>query len=509
VRLTVTDALNRTATVEHDVVVGSAASSSGVAPSNTSRPVVSGSAQQGSTLSANSGAWSGDAPMTYAYQWQQDGTSNIAGATGSTYVVQGSDVGHTLDVVVTASNGAGSQKAASAATGAVVASGGGSSGGGSGSGGGVSPTCDLNATTATFASQVSAAQPGQTICLASGNYGTFNGAAKAGPGYVTIQPASGASATMALNWSGSSFVKVDGVTITSATVSGATHDVTVADSTFTGQLDVEATHMSNANVVFDHNTHNNVSLSGGRIQVWGNGSPSSPVGVTIENSMFSGGDADGVQLLGGEYGTQILNNTFTRLDDGATGDGNHTDAIQVYGGTHDVVKGNFFYNQQNMASCSFAEWDGGSSMLFENNVVAGTPTNGCYDGIDLYDDHSSQVIHNVFAYGACFPNGASSPCGNIALGGKSSEGAGSGTLIRDNVYTSLTNGNGGLNATFSENHNLYRSGTGGTGDIKGTPTFVGGANPTTFAGFALASGSAGIGAASDGTNIGIELPTGG
>lgn len=314
---------------------------------------------------------------------------------------------------------------------------------------------------------------------------------------------------MSLNWSGASFLKVDGVTITSASLSGSTHDVTVADSTFTGDLDVNATGWNGNDVLFDHDTYNNISNSGGRIEVWGNGSPTSPVGVTIQNSTMSGGDADGIQLLGGEYGTQILGNTFTRLDDGATGDGNHTDAIQVYGGTHDTVKGNFFYNQQNMAGCSFAEWDGGSSMLFEDNVVAGTPSNGCYDGIDLYGDHSSKVIHNVFAYGGCLPNGSTSPCGNIALGGKSSEGAGSGTIVRDNICTGISNGNGGLNATYTEDHNLCRNSASGTGDIKGSPTFAGGANPTTFGGFALASGSAGVGGASDGTNIGIELPTGG
>jgi hypothetical protein len=233
--------------------------------------------------------------------------------------------------------------------------------------------------------------------------------------------------------------------------------------------------------------------------------------------MFSGGDADGIQLLGGEYGTQILGNTFTKLDDGLTNDGNHTDAIQIYGGTHDIVKGNFFYNQVNMAGCSLAEWDGGDHNVFENNVVAGTPNNGCYAALDLLDDKSSTVTHNVFAYGGCLPNGLpGDPCGEVMLGGKSSEGAGSGTVIRDNIMTDIANGDGGLNATYSEDHNLCRHTCGGTGDqgskagdITGAPTFVGGTNPTTFAGYALATGSAGIGAASDGTNIGLELPTGG
>jgi len=74
-----------------------------VAPVNTVAPVVSGTAQVGQTLSTTNGTWTGTAPITYTYQWQQ-GTSNIGGATSSTYVIQASDVGYTLRCVVTATN---------------------------------------------------------------------------------------------------------------------------------------------------------------------------------------------------------------------------------------------------------------------------------------------------------------------------------------------------------------------------------------------------------------------
>src|SRR4029078_13282459 len=40
-----------------------------VAPVNTAVPTISGSAQQGQTLSADPGAWSGS-PATYGYQWR-------------------------------------------------------------------------------------------------------------------------------------------------------------------------------------------------------------------------------------------------------------------------------------------------------------------------------------------------------------------------------------------------------------------------------------------------------
>ena len=49
---------------------------------------------------------------------------------------------------------------------------------------------DRHATTSNFASTFSAAQGGDTIYLAAGNYGSFAGAAKAST--VTIKPESGA-----------------------------------------------------------------------------------------------------------------------------------------------------------------------------------------------------------------------------------------------------------------------------------------------------------------------------
>ena len=80
---------------------------------------MSGTAQVGQTLTAHNGTWSGTAPITYTYQWQREG-ANIAGATGSTYTPVTADVAHTLDVVVTAHNTAGSASATSAPTAAVA-----------------------------------------------------------------------------------------------------------------------------------------------------------------------------------------------------------------------------------------------------------------------------------------------------------------------------------------------------------------------------------------------------
>ena len=96
-------------------------------PVNTSAPVASGAAQDGSTLAAAKGAWTGMAPITYAYQWQVsvDGGaswSDIAGATGTSFALPAGFAGKQVRVVVTATNPEGSTQAASPATAAILGS---------------------------------------------------------------------------------------------------------------------------------------------------------------------------------------------------------------------------------------------------------------------------------------------------------------------------------------------------------------------------------------------------
>jgi|GEM_PF-2529201 len=97
-----------------------------IAPSNTTPPAISGTAQSGETLRASTGVWVGTAPISYTYQWQRcsgsgAGCAAVAGASGSTYAVGQGDVGSTLRVLVTATNSAGSASSASALTTAVTA----------------------------------------------------------------------------------------------------------------------------------------------------------------------------------------------------------------------------------------------------------------------------------------------------------------------------------------------------------------------------------------------------
>jgi hypothetical protein len=110
-------------TVADTISVASAAATPSP-PVNTLPPNISGMPQDGQTLTASTGNWSGAQPITYAYQWRHCGASgancaDVAGATGPTYAVTGADVGSTLRVVVTATNAEGTAAATSAATGAV------------------------------------------------------------------------------------------------------------------------------------------------------------------------------------------------------------------------------------------------------------------------------------------------------------------------------------------------------------------------------------------------------
>jgi hypothetical protein len=91
-------------------------------PSNTAAPAISGTPMQGDTLTASTGTWT-NSPTSYAYQWQDcDDSScgNISGATSNSYTLQSSDVGDTVDVVVTASNAAGTASADSQPTSTVT-----------------------------------------------------------------------------------------------------------------------------------------------------------------------------------------------------------------------------------------------------------------------------------------------------------------------------------------------------------------------------------------------------
>ena len=97
-------------------------------PVSSSPPTISGTPQQGQTLTANHGTWKGAQPQTYTYQWRRcdsvgGACAGIAGATASTYLLRDVDVGHTMRVRVTAHNSLGSRSATTTPTAVVTKAG--------------------------------------------------------------------------------------------------------------------------------------------------------------------------------------------------------------------------------------------------------------------------------------------------------------------------------------------------------------------------------------------------
>src|SRR5207244_2506016 len=86
-------------------------------PQNTSPPAVWGPSVVGKTLSASTGTWSGS-PSTYAFQWTRcdaagANCSGISGATSQSYGLGQQDSGHTVRVLVMATNAGGTAAASS------------------------------------------------------------------------------------------------------------------------------------------------------------------------------------------------------------------------------------------------------------------------------------------------------------------------------------------------------------------------------------------------------------
>ena len=104
-------------------------------PANTSAPTITGNATVGTTLTATTGSWVGDQPITYSYQWQDcdksgNSCAKISKATKDSYKLTQKEVGFTVRVTVTAKNSRGKGSAISRETAVVTDASGGGSGGG-------------------------------------------------------------------------------------------------------------------------------------------------------------------------------------------------------------------------------------------------------------------------------------------------------------------------------------------------------------------------------------------
>jgi hypothetical protein len=98
----------------------------GSAPQSTALPTISGTAEQAQTLTAAHGGWNGE-PSSESYQWELCNSSGascaaISGATKSTLLPSSGDVGSTVRVQESATNGAGTGAPAASAASATIVS---------------------------------------------------------------------------------------------------------------------------------------------------------------------------------------------------------------------------------------------------------------------------------------------------------------------------------------------------------------------------------------------------
>ncbi len=102
---------------QEEIVVAPGAG--GVAPTNTVIPAITGTAEVEETLNLSNGTFTGDATITYAYQWFAGGVA-ILGATANTFELTAAQLGKIITARVVATNASGSAQAYTTATAAVA-----------------------------------------------------------------------------------------------------------------------------------------------------------------------------------------------------------------------------------------------------------------------------------------------------------------------------------------------------------------------------------------------------
>jgi hypothetical protein len=290
------------------------------APVSKTLPAITGTTVEGDTLTTTSGTWE-NSPTSYKYQWQDCNTKGesctaISGATGTTRKLAGSDIEHTLRVVVTAVNEGGSTPATSAQTATIAAA----------TGGSPYPACTQTLSLgANVSSAVSGAAAGSVICLNSGEYGSLS--LNASPASdVTLQAAPSAHVTTrTVHISGSHLV-----------VRGLWIDGEVALEEGSSFITVDHDDISNANesggegVVFDTS---NCTVP--NAPTWEGCEPHAQISnVTISGNHFHDiGQKQSEDAIHLDYWRNVVvtGNEFEHVIES----GNHTDCLQsVYGGTN-------------------------------------------------------------------------------------------------------------------------------------------------------------------------------
>ncbi|MGZ3826819.1 MAG: hypothetical protein ACXVCR_17840 [Bdellovibrio sp.] len=356
-------------------------------------------------------------------------------------------------------------------------------------------TCDQTLNPgADVAKAVTNAASGSTVCLNSGNYGAviFTNIAKSTA--VTLQSASGRTAVIDLNITQSSFLVLKSMTIAGLVLSNQAKNITVSNNTFTGQFLINmggnGGNYGNANILVDGNSFDNITVCPdcyeGRLQIISD----LPSGVTVTNNHFGGpGESDGIN--NGAYGAVIgPGNIFDGIIQGSYG--RHVDAYQGYGQSHTIMKGNYFLNGESYIMAP----DGGDTEIMTDNIFIGDGGARIQLGSHINDVFSHNTVFNISVH----------IDKRMEVTTKSAN-----AVVENNIMINAdfnTVDSGGVdsctNCTFD--HNLFSTidNARGTSNLIGLPSFLGGNQPSTWAGYQLSANSQGYKVATDGKDIGTN-----
>jgi hypothetical protein len=364
---------------------------------------------------------------------------------------------------------------------------------------------------------LTAAVPGETVCVAAGSYGSVPAREKSSPG-VTVRPAPGvarSAVTMRFSWNDSrapaGWLTFDGVTVTDLNLSAPVHDVTWRNSEFSGpsQLNPGASPgannactncpaMNRANLLFEGNDYsmsrcpdNSCSQYHGRITILY--ASQFDAGITIRGSLFHGACADGVQfggnagrgvLIQGNVFRDMLQSECNKYYPGRESQAPHIDAVQGVGTCCFVFDSNLVLNN----STGVVNYDGQApDVVVTNNVFE---TDG--DAVTVCASRNLRVEHNTIKSGNVWN------CVNHAGT------AATNTTWRNNIQPGPVLVQGGSSFAVNDYNMCLRNTCAGSHSMTATPSWVGGLNPTTFAGYALTGSSPGKGIAHDGADIGAN-----
>lgn len=361
-------------------------------------------------------------------------------------------------------------------------------------------TCDQTLSVgANVAAAVASAPDDSAICLNSGDYGLVHVEDVHRTGWVTVQPAAGATPTVYALLENSSFIRLQGLTHPGSEIRNNTsHHLEFVDCTFVQDGDGLALNGLNDNppattqeIVIDGCDFTNVSIAlwDGRLNVRGMN------GVKIRNSTIAGSTnpgqkSDGIQLIGQSTNTEIgPGNVFHGFHQEDATQGEHIDCIQFFGaGSGNRIFDNYFYDSDVFIGAFSQE----SDITVENNV---------FNASDRASRTEFQSIQNLVYRHNTWRGTMGAPLIDDPRPGDPPN---SNNTIENNIFADGSNPSIVSCSGCFIDSNLYESGSGpGTNIITGNPTFVGGTDPITYEGHFLASGSAGENAGNDGLDVGV------